>query len=135
MAALFVVARAAPILAEKERMGPDVGGAGDQMFDPRNSGATETRQPPIVVSGREEPGDSCGGDSMHHQYPWYVEQWIGRNSEEEIQKFSLCLIVFRFLSFPAMLMSTLLKWVLLQIPPCLAWAHLLPQMLRPSLTL
>jgi hypothetical protein len=60
-------------------MGPDVGGAGEGYpvkFDPRNGGATENRNPPpsdapLVFDGRDHD-PSCGGDSMHHQFPWYV---------------------------------------------------------------
>ena len=66
-------------LAERERMGPQVGGAAwttpqPEQFDPRNGGGnTETRNPPPpILMGRHEHDHSCGGDGMHHQYPWYV---------------------------------------------------------------
>lgn len=75
---MLVAAQAAPVSAEKERMGPEVGGAAgtsdmEQSYDPRNGGATDTRNPSLIVTGRDEPNESCGGDSMHHQYPWYVD--------------------------------------------------------------
>jgi hypothetical protein len=79
LAGLLVMVNARPILAEKERMGPEVGGAPydrEKQFDPRNGGNTDNRIPPPTLMGREEhqQDHSCGGDNMHHQYPWYVRR-------------------------------------------------------------
>jgi hypothetical protein len=82
---LLVMAHATPVLAEKERMGSEVGGvSGDRekAIDPRNGGYTETRNPPppsLIGRDEHQQDHSCGGDSMHHQFPWYVEQSDGKN--------------------------------------------------------
>jgi hypothetical protein len=77
LASLLVMVNAKPVTAEKERMGPEVGGGPEDReneIDPRDGGDTDTRNPPPTLMGRDEhqQDHSCGGDSMHHQYPWYV---------------------------------------------------------------
>ncbi|KAG7356650.1 hypothetical protein IV203_001336 [Nitzschia inconspicua] len=76
LAAVLVMALASPVSAEKERIGPQVGGSQhgeDEPLDSRNGGATDTRDALIIPTGRQEPDPWCGGDSIHHQNPCRID--------------------------------------------------------------
>ena len=72
--AVIAIVLVSDVVSAKDRLGPDVRAAPEanqERLSARNNGPTEHRNPPLEIAGRDD-NTSCGGDSMHHQFPWYV---------------------------------------------------------------
>ena len=70
--AVAAIVLVSDVVSAKDRLGPDVRAAPEanqERLSARNNGPTEHRNPPLEIAGRDD-NTSCGGDSMHHQFPW-----------------------------------------------------------------